>query len=110
MGARIRRPDDPLTPEQAELRQRLQDQVLQPGSSATAQAQSSLSRCACSGPPTRRHLDPADSPSTRRPAPDHNQASLAAPERPSSSWPCAPRRPGPRPRPAAQESTSQATA
>ncbi|MET9339095.1 recombinase family protein [Nonomuraea sp. NPDC003804] len=27
---RIRRPDDPLTPEQAELRQRLQDQVLQP--------------------------------------------------------------------------------
>ncbi|WP_113702007.1 recombinase family protein [Nonomuraea lactucae] len=27
---RIRRPDDPLTPEQAELRQRLQDQALQP--------------------------------------------------------------------------------
>jgi hypothetical protein len=28
--ARIRRPDDPLTPEEAGLRQRLQDQVLQP--------------------------------------------------------------------------------
>ncbi|MEV0633123.1 recombinase family protein [Nonomuraea wenchangensis] len=43
--ARIQRPDDPLTPEQAELRQRLQDQVLQPthqddpgtGSATTAQ-------------------------------------------------------------------------
>ncbi|MFD6999074.1 hypothetical protein ACFWA5_23050 [Streptomyces mirabilis] len=27
---RIRRPDDPLTPEEADLRQLLQDQVLQP--------------------------------------------------------------------------------
>ncbi|MFI7690078.1 recombinase family protein [Nonomuraea sp. NPDC049655] len=43
--ARIQRPDDPLTPEQAELRQRLQDQVLQtthqddPGTGSATTAQ-----------------------------------------------------------------------
>ncbi|MER5624444.1 hypothetical protein ABT061_25765 [Streptosporangium sp. NPDC002544] len=45
--ARIRRPGDPLTPEKAELQQRLQDQVRQPahraapgaGSGTIAQAQ-----------------------------------------------------------------------